>query len=554
MRDGIRLSANVFLPRAPGRYPVILQRTPYESLAGHNIEWGVWWAQRGYAAVVQDVRGRYASEGVFYPYVHEAEDGHDTIDWLAGQPWCTGRVGTWGRSYGALVQWLAAPLGNPHLACMAPHVIMDDYFLDYHYIGGAFQLALALGVAIIWTTNTTITQAGSAELFNNRRVLRSLPLLELDVAAVGHEIRYYRDWLRHGVFDEYWRSLNTAGRHSRIEVPVFQQCGWFDPYVDSTFRNWQAMSDEGATQRAREGQLVLIGPWSHEEPVGTTLGDADFGPASLLALRGEERRWFDHWLKEDGVGRGDEAPLRYFVMGRNEWRWATEWPPRESTPTAYYLHSAGRANSLNGDGTLSLEPPGTEPADRFVYDPENPVFTLGGNNSIEYQSRCAEEPIVPGPVDQRPLERRDDVLVYTSAPLERELEVTGPLEVVLYAASDARDTDFTARLVDVDPSGRALNLAEGIVRARFRRDYANAELLEPGEPAEYRIRLNPTSNVFRRGHCIRLDISSSNFPRFSRNLNTGEDVATGTRIRVARQTVLHSPEFPSHVLLPVVDA
>jgi putative CocE/NonD family hydrolase len=248
----------------------------------------------------------------------------------------------------------------------------------------------------------------------------------------------------------------------------------------------------------------------------------------------------------------DEPPIRLFVMGDNAWRFEHEWPLARTVFTPWYLHSEGRANSLFGNGTLSPEPPAAEPADRFEYDPNRPVPSVGGNNSTQDWSRTAEEPIVPGPVDQRLIERRDDVLVYTSAPLEQELEVTGPLEMVLYAASSALDTDFTVKLIDVFPDGYAMNISEGIIRARYRNDDSRPELLEPGEVAEYRIRLYPTSNVFKPGHRLRVDVSSSSFPRFSRNLNTGEPVATGTTILVARQTVLHATEYPSRIVLPVI--
>ena len=278
----------------------------------------------------------------------------------------------------------------------------------------------------------------------------------------------------------------------------------------------------------------------------------NFGPKGYLSVREEELRWFDYWLYGVDNGIGNEDPIRLFVMGRNEWRGEHEWPLARTEFTPFYLHSHGRANSLYGDGTLTPDPPKTEPPDVFDYDPHDPVQTVGGNHSIQYQSTHAEVPIVAGPVDQRPLERRDDVLVYTSGPLESDLEVTGPVNAILYAASSARDTDFTVKLVDVSPAGEALNLSEGIIRGRFRLSYESPELLERGEPTELRIALASTSVVFKKGHRIRADISSSNFPRFSRNLNTGEDIATGTRAVVAHQTILHSGEFPSHILLPVV--
>jgi putative CocE/NonD family hydrolase len=269
-------------------------------------------------------------------------------------------------------------------------------------------------------------------------------------------------------------------------------------------------------------------------------------------LKEDDLRWFDYWLKGLDTGITSEPPIKLFTMGENRWRFEHEWPLARTQFTRYFLRSNGHANSLYGDGWLSCDPPGAEPPDRYDYDPNNPVPTLGGNNSTWTWMKFAQEPIYPGPVDQRPLERRDDVLVYTTPILDADLEVTGPLEAVVYAESSARDTDFTAKLVDVYPDGRAIHLAEGILRARHRMSLESMELLTPGEVAEFRIELAPTSNVFLRGHRVRVEISSSNFPRFDRNLNTGEDIFRGTAMQIARQRVLHSTACPSHIVLPVI--
>jgi len=312
------------------------------------------------------------------------------------------------------------------------------------------------------------------------------------------------------------------------------------------------MAEGGGSALARASQKAMIGPWSHGIPESSRMGEIDFGPDAFVDVARYEQRWYDHWLKGTDTGIMQEPPLRLFVMGTNTWRDEHEWPLARTQFTPYYLHSGGRANSLVGDGTLSPDEPSNEPPDRYDYDPENPVPSIGGNNSTATWTEKAEEPIIPGPVDQRPIERRDDVLVYTTPPLERDLEVTGPMEVVLYAASSGRDTDFTAKLVDVFPNGYAMNIAEGILRGRFRRSFSEPDLLQPGEVDEFRIRLVPTANVFRAGHRLRLDISSSNFPRFDRNLNTGDALATGTRMVIAHQTVLHTPQHPSHILVPVI--
>jgi len=554
MRGGIRLSADVYLPDTPGSFPTILTRTPYESLRDSFVDRGIYWAKHGYAFVVQDVRGRYESEGTFGAYAVEGVDGCDTLDWVAAQEWCNGKIGMWGRSYGALTQWQLLRHGSPHLSCNCPHVMAADYYGDYHYVGGAFQLALSVSAMVIWESGLAMIRPGSADLFNNRRFFTHLPLVELDLEALGREVAYWREWLRHPKPDDYWKSVSTLAEDLQVAAPVFQQGGWYDPYVDSIFHNFNAIARSGQTEQARSGQRVMIGPWSHDEPDDTRLGELDLGPEAYLNLRDEERRWYDTWLKGIDTGVTDEPPIRIFVMGANRWRYEHEWPLARTEYRPYYLQSGGHANSLYGDGALSSEPGDQMEADRFEYDPERPVPTLGGVHSIQMMSAYAEEPIIHGPVDQRPIERRDDVLVYTGPVLTRNLEVTGPVELVLYAASSALDTDFTAKLVDVYPNGRAMCITEGIIRARCRIPDRGPALLEPGKVEEYHIRLYPTSNVFRRGHRLRLDISSSNFPRFSRNLNTGEDVATGTRMDVAHQTVLHDWRYPSRVVLPVIPA
>ena len=552
MRDGVHLSVDVILPAGDGPFPTITIRTPYESNSHRWLDRGVWWAERGYAYVPADCRGRYESEGEFYPYHPDGPDGHDTLEWIAAQPWCNGKIGTAGGSYGGLFQWQLAPLGSPHLTAMAPHVIADDYFGDIHYIGGAFQLGLSLLSSVTFMTNLAVPSFGP--IFDNGRIFRHLPLIDMDVAAIGKEVPWYRDWLAHQTYDDYWNEIDTSDKYSKIDAPAFIRCGWFDAYPDGTFRLWNGMTKHGKTERARKGQKVLMGPWTHGEPEDTRLGDLDFGAHSYIKIIEEEKRWFDYWLKGIDNGVMDEPPLKIFVMGTNEWRYENEWPLARTQFTPFYLHSGGRANSVFGDGTLSRHVPEDEHPDIFDYDPDRPVPSIGGNLSTASWpwSEAGDEPIIAGPVDQRVIERRDDVLVYTSDLLEEDVEVTGPLEVVLYAASSAPDTDFTARLIDVHPNRQSIVMAEGIIRARYRHGFDRTQLLEPGNVERYNIQMYPTSNVFLKGHRIRVDISSSNFPRFSRNLNTGEDVATGTRMQIARQTILHSKDHPSHIVLPVI--
>jgi hypothetical protein len=537
MRDGVTLSADVYLPLGGRDLPAIVQWTPYESTRERFIAWGVWFARRGYAAVVVDVRGRYESNGEFTAWVHDGEDAHDTLTWAAGEEWCNGRIGTWGRSYGALVQWQLVHLGHPNLQCVAPQVIHDDYFWDGYWTGGAFQLALTLGAAALWSSALSLITGPSArDLVLNDRIVGHLPLVELDEVTIGRRVDYWRLWWEHQENDAYWQQFRH--RPERVEVPIFQQGGWFDPYSGSHLRTFAAIGD-------RVPNRVLMGPWSHEEEVETFRGDVDLS-AGVTVVREHELAFYDRYLRDEANGWDERPPLELFVLGANRWRGEREWPLPGTSLTPWYL----RAGGVLARG----EPAPDEPADRFAYDPADPVPTIGGVNSVLTMTQGAETPVRPGPLDQRVLEQRDDVLMYTSEPLERDLEVIGPVDAVLYAASSARDTDFVVRLCDVHPDGRSIFVTEGILRARYRNstDGDSTELLEPNEVAEYRIRCYPAAIVFLAGHRIRLDVTSSSFPRFSRNLNTGEDVGTGTRIEVARQTVLHTAAYPSHIVLPVV--
>lgn len=537
MRDGITLSADVYLPIGAQGLPTIVQWTPYESTRERFVSWGVWFAQRGYAAVVVDVRGRYESGGKFTAWTHDGQDAYDTVTWAAGEQWSNGRIGTWGRSYGGLVQWELARLRHPNVQCLAPQVIHDDYFWDGYWTGGAFQLALTLGAAALWSSAIALITGPSARHFVlNDRIFGHLPLIELDEVTIGRKVDYWRLWWEHQTNDDYWQQFRT--RPDLVDVPIFQQGGWFDPYSGSHLRSFGAIGN-------RVPNRVMIGPWSHEEEIENFSGDIDLSPA-LTVIREHELVFYDRFLKDEANGWDERPPADLYVLGANEWRSEHEWPLARSESTAFHLREGA---------SLSLDAPGPgETADRYDYDPTDPVPTIGGVNSVLTMTQGAETPIRPGPIDQRILEQRRDVLVYTSEPLDRDFEIIGPVEMMLYAASSALDTDFIVRLCDVYPDGRSIFLTEGIIRARYRGSLEgeSVELLEPGEVAEYRIRCYPMANVFQRGHCIRVDITSSSFPRFSRNLNTGEDIGTGTRMQVAHQTVLHTSVYPSRIELPVI--
>jgi putative CocE/NonD family hydrolase len=552
MRDGVRLSTDVYLPDAPGPFPVILIRTPYGKNVDYQVEDGVYFAARGYAVAIQDVRGRYDSEGAWTPFLHEAEDGYDAQEWCGTQPWSTGHVGTSGASYIALTQWLPAPLRNPHLRAMAPRVGFSRLHDNWVYTGGAFQLAFNLrwGAIQMHTRTNQVQYLWMPTEQHLSSLLWHLPLASGDEHA-GRVCEFYREWIRHPDDGPYWDRLGNVERgYGEIDVPAYGFGGWYDVFLQGTLNNFMGVRARGRSERARR-QKVLIGPWVHnlgDRGRQTRTGDVDFGPDVLVDLRGEELRWFDHWLRGQDTGILDEPPVRVFVMGKNQWRTADDWPVPGTRMVPYYLHGGGRANSLFGDGRLDARLPDQEPPDTFVYDPDDPVPTLGG-------STCCGEDVTPvsmGPRDQRPAEWRPDVLVYTTPPLEADLEVAGPVRVVLWAASTAPDTDFTAKLVDVAPGGFAMNVAQGIIRARYRESLAEPKLLQPGRAERFEIDCWSTAICFQRGHRIRVEVASSNFPQFDRNPNTGHAFGQDDQVVRATQTVFHDRARPSHVLLPVV--
>ena len=357
-------------------------------------------------------------------------------------------------------------------------------------------------------------------------------------------------------FGEYWADRNVLHRLEGVKVPALQIGGWYDLYPAGTLNLYNGMRDRGGSREARSNQRAIMGPWIHSASNMTVAGDVDFGTASQLDLREVELAWFDRWLKGIENGADREGPLKIFVMGINRWRDEDRWPLERTEYTPFYLHSGGGANSAAGDGLLSRLGPGENgsdrdsihgaPSDSFTYDPMFPVPTRGGGN-------CCDPHLVPwGAYDQREIEARSDVLVYTTEPLEHDLEVTGPVVLTLFASTDCRDTDFTAKLVDVFPDGRAINLTDGILRGRYRNGTDHQELLVPGQVYEFTVDLWVTSNVFRAGHRIRLEVSSSNFPRFDRNPNTGNPFGLDAELRAAHQTVYHDGARPSRLILPLI--
>ena len=554
MRDGVILRADVYRPDAPGRRSALLQRTPYsknptqENVAYRRL------AAAGFVVVVQDTRGRYMSDGVAVPH-DEGEDGHDTVEWVAALPYVNGRVGMFGGSYSATTQLLAAPLRPPHLEALFPSASYASRY-DMVFQGGAFYLADGLGWNLGQAVDArrralepTADRDGEIGLTpEQRRLLREdwlwrVPLNAMTALDVRRHSPGYFDMLAHPSFDAFWSTFDVAARHAEFEVPAYHLTGWYDALLNGTLRNFSGLRANAATPRARNNQRLIVGPWTHARPSArtTAIGEVSFGADAGFDSQELMIRWFRHWLDDGADADFPGAPVRIFVMGENRWRDEQEWPLARARATAFHLESDGAANTLDGDGRLSLDrTPGRAKADTFTYDPAAPV----PSGSSGAYSRA--------PLDQRATERRPDVLVYTSEPMDAPLEVTGPVRLVLWASSSRRDTDFTAKLVDVFPDGTARALTDGIIRARYRASRTAPTLLTPGRAEEFVIEVGATSNVFLPGHRIRLEVSSSNFPRFDRNPNTGAAFATDSTLLTARQTVLHDAAHPSRLVLPVI--
>jgi uncharacterized protein len=566
MRDGTELATDVYRPEGDGPFPTIVQRTPYnkELAALLNFSFDVLRAaQADYAVVVQDTRGRFASGGAFEPFADDAADGADTIDWAAAQPWSNGRVGMVGGSYFGATQWLAATQAPEALHALAPFVTTDQYYESWAYQGGAFQLGFNLHWTLLFLAlgevqrrlgrgDASMEDLGAliAAVDRNDELYQRLPLR--DVPELGDAAPYYLDWLDHPSYDEFWKATAPRESYGDIVAPALNMGGWYDLFIKGTIANYVGMKAEGGSEQARRLQRLVIGPWAHG-PVAGWFPERSYGVMSGIDaadITGLQLRWFDQLLKGEDQGLEDDKPVRIFVMGANVWRDEDDWPLPDTDYVDYFLHSGGSANTADGDGELSEQPPEDEPDDTYRYDPADPVPTVGGPTFLP----GLLVGVNAGPRDQRGVEQRADVLCYTTPPLDEPLEVTGPVELILHASSSAPDTDFTGKLVDVAPDGRAENLTEGILRARYRDSLSEPDLMEPGHTYELRIDLVATANVFAAGHRIRLEVSSSNFPRFDRNTNTGGTIAEETLddAQPADNRIHHNAGHPSRLVLPVI--
>ena len=571
MRDGAGLSTDLYFPEGPREgLSTILIRTPYGKSGGGMVSRFV---EEGYAVAVQDMRGRFESEGVYKPSTGDRNDSHDTVTWLSEQPWSNQKVATYGCSYLGDVQVVLAATQHPNHVAAMPMASTTGYYAHgrpwVSFDGGVFELAQTAGwfsgsgTKIYYGPPASVDRqewfrSDAAQLFRaapERQTsdlhpyLKTLPIIDI-LKKSGAPPTDYEDFASSNPEAPYFHELDWAGDDDRFDVPAVFFDSWYDYGVAETLQLFNIFQKNSVSERARDNQFVIIAPTTHcgwaRATEHTIVGERDLGDARRDFMD-IYLRWYERWLKGVDNGITDMPKVQYYLMGKNEWRSADEWPLPNTTSRSLYLHSDGRANSRHGDGVLSWSSPGEQPADRYTYDPATPVPSLGG------QACCTGMETGAGAYDQSEIEMRSDVLVYTSPALEEGIEVTGQLEVVLYVSSSAKDTDFIAKLVDVYPDGTAFNVQEGAQRMRYREGFSKKVWMQEGEVYEVHLDLHATGNYFGPGHRVRLEVSSSSFPRFDRNLNTGGNNYDETEWVVARQAVHHSAQYPSHVVLPVIE-
>lgn len=591
MRDGVSLATDIYLPDsgthpAQARFPVILERTPYNKRSAGAVTNGKYFARRGYVCVIQDVRGRFESQGEWYPFAKEAPDGYDTVEWLGTQSWSDGQIGTMGGSYSGSDQSALATLDPPHLATMIIAVGASNYYhssmrqngaLEQRFLVYAFRMAMTSKEASSDPNlKAALVKAYSEEM---NAIVDSFPLRE--GATLLRRLPSYERWaidiLTRGDYDDYWKQRGYAISEyyeQHADVPTLYVGGWYDSYTRNTCQSYVELS-----KIKKSDQRLLMGPWTHGQYEVTYSGDLDFGTESHVHFNDVRLAWFDHYLKGMNTEVADSLPVRIFTMGSGDgrrivsgapgfgsdypgrinhggyWRSEPDWPLPGTLDTPYYLHE---------DASMGPDmPKAEESSTQYVFDPTNPVPTMGGGIS------AADNVMRPGAFDQRgrpdfhgckdtmPLNVRGDVLTFQTPVLRTDVEVTGSIEMHLWAASSAPDTDFTAKLIDVYPpdhdypDGLAFNITDSIIRARYRNGWERPEMMTPGQPYELVFQLYPTSNLFRKGHRIRLDISSSNWPRFDVNPNTGKGLGVDRSYQNSTQTVYHDSARPSHVTLPL---
>jgi len=562
MRDGTILRADVYRPRTSQPVPVILMRTQYgkndAQVDPPRYQPPDWFASHCYLVVVQDIRGQGESDGTFSEFTHDEDDGYDSVEWAAALPGSNGKVGMYGSSYVGATQWLAAVTAPPHLVTIVPANTASDYYDGWTYEGGEFRLAFvlpwAIGIATTAAANRhddAAAQQLSAAGADPTRWLNYRPYKDLPPMQPGNPTvaPWYFDWIAHRVRDDFWKKWSIRDRYAAVKVPVLDFEGWYDAFLAGGVENFAGMAAHGATPDARLNQRLVIGPWDHVNwgrenstpaPLLKDIGRIGDSPINDLMLA-----WYDHFLKGVDNGVAGKPRVDYFLMGANTWKTSTGWPLPQTRWTRYYLAGAGGAATRTGTLTTTPAAPSQAP-DTYTYDPANPAPSLGGH------SCCGAQSGPQGPYDQTPAEQRSDVLVYTSDPLKADTEITGPTTVDLWAASSAPDTDFTAKLAVLRPDGHVINLNNGILRAAFRDSLSDPQPITVGQPTEYRIAVWPTSYLFRPGDRVRVEVSSSDYPQFAPNPNTGAPFGQTAEAASATQTIFHDAAHPSAVVLPVI--
>ena len=558
MSDGTLLRADVHRPDSNKKFPVLIERTPYSKEASSETAYGTaeFYASRGYVCVFQDVRGRFSSEGDFYPFrddgLGKRKDGHDTVKWASEQSWSNGRIGTIGGSYSGATQYQMLSDPPPQLVTQFVRQSSSDYHNEWVYRSGALEL----GFNFSWTVRHTSTHAqkwapsGKSQQYEKymeytfqhmRDLMRKLPLT--DFKKLFDLSPWYQDWLNNPDYGSYWEAFNISRIHDQVNIPIYHLGGWYDCFLKGTIDNFNGMQQQAKTASARRNQKLLIGPWVHgPDSIGSSgCGEMSFGDNAKIGIFELRLEWFDFWLKGIQNSVPEMPPVKIFTMGSNRWQHFSKWPPQPTRPTPLFFRkrSSFTTDSLN-DGNLSYSrPQNSEQGDVYKYDPSDPVPTTGGAHLWEPN----------GIMDQRPIEKR--VLTYTSLPVETPVEITGNVKAVIFAKTTARDTDWVVKLTDVHPDGRSMLVCDGILRARYRKSRSKPELLN-GETFEYLIDLWSISHTFLRGHRLRVLVTSSDFPRWDRNLNTGGINSHEKNRVVATNTIFHDVDRPSHILLPIM--
>lgn len=535
MRDGVLLAMDLIRPVEDGAYPVVLVRTPYNKVTSRT-PFLLDLATRGYIVAIQDTRGRNNSDGEFFPYRDDRADGFDTVEWVAEQPWCDGNIGMHGGSYVGQTQWFAAADAPKGLKAIVPIVSPPDAFFNEPVCNGCFLLPM--GEWMTWMGRKVFANNAGIPFTEMQDYFEAVPVSELPDLA-GNDYPWWDEMMAHPNLDDFWRSCSYQDAWPQITVPALNITGWWDMNFPGSWMNYEGMRTQGQSEEIRDQQRLLIGPWPHQGNRERVLNGVDFGKNAVVNLDEHVVRWFDHWLKGIKNGVETDPRVRVFVIGANEWRTYADWPVEGATPTPIYFHSAGEANTLLGNGTLSLTAPSDEPADEYDYDPADPVYALWK--------------LADGPVDDRIPSIREDVLCYTSEALTEPVEAVGRANVVLYASSSARDTDWHVRLCDVHPDGTARFLAHGMLRARFRETFEEPHFLEPCELYRFEFGLDAVGVRFLAGHRIRVEVTSSWYPEYDRNTNSGADNnLTDDQFVVATNTIYHDAEHPSHIVLPLM--